>query len=496
VASRRFRARRSLGNRINNTTSRLSYLEKRLAPKRLKAQVVTADKISQAAVTAPTIAPNAVTNVAIDEDAVDTPNIVDNAITQDKIAANSVTAREIAAGTITADEIAANSITTNEIAANTITADDIAANTITANEIAANTITAAEIAADTITANEIAANAITTSELAANSVTSNEIAANTITAADIAANTITAAEIAANTITAAEIAANTITAAEIAANTITANEIAANAITVSELAANAVTADKISANAIDGKVITGALIRTAASGNSIVLDNATNSLTFNNAGSPVGHILPLSTAGVIIHRGGAPDGGGGTFPQIFVGTTNIFIAATNITQDWISVINGVGVIIGSNLSVNNDLTVSGRVFLQDTTTTTELATAHIRLSDGRVRRGASSSARYKEDIQSLTSVEQLDPHKLLSLPVRSFKFKDTYLESDDIRSSIDVPGFIAEEVAEHYPIAADTVDGQAENWNDRYIVPGLLALIQELYARVEALEQASGSSTE
>lgn len=52
----------------------------------------------------------------------------------------------------------------------------------------------------------------------------------------------------------------------------TTNDIAAGAITANELAANAVVAGKIAAGAIDGTTITGALIRTAASGGRVVLD--------------------------------------------------------------------------------------------------------------------------------------------------------------------------------------------------------------------------------
>jgi hypothetical protein len=52
-----------------------------------------------------------------------------------------------------------------------------------------------------------------------------------------------------------------------------------------------------------------------------------------------------------------------------------------------------------------------------------------------------------------------------------------------------VPGLIAEEVAEHYPIAADRGnDGVVENWNERFVIPGMLALIQDLHGRVATLE--------
>ena len=59
-----------------------------------------------------------------------------------------------------------------------------------------------------------------------------------------------------------------ITTDKILANAITAGKIAALAIEADHISANAITADKIHAGAIDCKLITGARIRTSASGRS------------------------------------------------------------------------------------------------------------------------------------------------------------------------------------------------------------------------------------
>ena len=64
-----------------------------------------------------------------------------------------------------------------------------------------------------------------------------------------------------------------ITTDKILANAITAGKIAALAIEADHISANAITADKIHAGAIDGKLITGARIRTAASGRSYELNS-------------------------------------------------------------------------------------------------------------------------------------------------------------------------------------------------------------------------------
>ncbi len=75
-------------------------------------------------------------------------------------------------------------------------------------------------------------------------------------------------------IMAAQIGNGQITTAKLVANAVTATQIAANAVTATKIAANAITADKIEATAIDGKTITGATVRTAASGQRVQLDTA------------------------------------------------------------------------------------------------------------------------------------------------------------------------------------------------------------------------------
>lgn len=68
---------------------------------------------------------------------------------------NIINSRNIIAGSITSNEIAANTITANNIAASTITGDLIAANTIIGDNLAAGTITADKLAVGAITAGSI-----------------------------------------------------------------------------------------------------------------------------------------------------------------------------------------------------------------------------------------------------------------------------------------------------------------------------------------------------
>jgi hypothetical protein len=187
----------------------------------------------------------------------------------------------LAANAVTAAKIFADTITANEIASDTITANEIAASTITASEIAAGTLTATEIAAGAIDTDELAANAVTTAKINAGAVTATEIAAGTITANEIASDTITANEIAASTITASQIAANTIGAGQIAADTITASEIAASTITATEMSVSQLSAIAADMGSITAGTVTGATIRTAASGARVVQDSTDGIRVFN-----------------------------------------------------------------------------------------------------------------------------------------------------------------------------------------------------------------------
>ncbi|MGI5292639.1 hypothetical protein ACQEVF_58860 [Nonomuraea polychroma] len=98
--------------------------------------------------------------------------------------------------------------------------------------------------------------------------------------AKITADSITGRLIQALAIQAGHIQANAITADKILAGAIQAAHIAANAIEADKIAANAITAAKIAADAINGKTITGSLIRTAATGQRIVIDPTTLDIRF------------------------------------------------------------------------------------------------------------------------------------------------------------------------------------------------------------------------
>ena len=121
-------------------------------------------------------------------------------------------------------------------------------------------------------------------------------------------------------------------------------------------------------------------------------------------------------------------------------------------------------------------------------TTTDAPNVHV-WANGLLRRSTSSSERYKKDITEELS-DALNPQKLYSLPVKSYKYKDDYLSENDKRYQKDIIGFIAEDVAEIYECAVQYNEkGQPEMWNSNVMIPALLKLIQEQNERIKVLEE-------
>lgn len=102
-----------------------------------------------------------------------------------------------------------------------------------------------------------------------------------------------------------------------------------------------------------------------------------------------------------------------------------------------------------------------------------------------------SSRAFKHDIKPVENSE-LNPEKLYGVEVVQFKYNDDYLDKNDQRYGIDCIGFIAEQVNEVYPIAADCETGSPRNWEMRYLVPPMLALIQQQKKEIEQLKEQVG----
>lgn len=99
-----------------------------------------------------------------------------------------------------------------------------------------------------------------------------------------------------------------------------------------------------------------------------------------------------------------------------------------------------------------------------------------------------SSRRWKHDITNFENV--FDYEDLYKLPVRSFIYNLDKMSEDDPRYGVETPGFVAEEVFDTIPIAADmSEDGtQVDNWNDRIMIPYMVKAIQEQHKEIMNLE--------
>jgi len=113
---------------------------------------------------------------------------------------------------------------------------------------------------------------------------------------------------------------------------------------------------------------------------------------------------------------------------------------------------------------------------------------------GKFRRtNNTSSVRYKKDIENVKD-EELIPERLYDLQVKQFKYKEEYQPNkNDSRYEKNLIGFIAEDVEKVFPIAVDYTEDDngnkiVDNWNERYIIPPMLKLIQNLKKKIDELE--------
>ena len=178
-----------------------------------------------------------------------------------------------------------------------------------------------------------------------------------------------------------------------------------------------------------------------------------------------------------------------TTGTITAGTGLVLTTGTCTVSAGGNAFNNVGTFGAASVNTTGDMSASGQLYAAGHSTASNTANGIVFGADGRIARSTASSQRYKENITDLWSVPELDPKKLLQIPVRAFTYKEDYLKNDD-RTAVLVPGLIAEEVDAIYPLAADYADGNVENINDRTILINLLALVQDLYKEIDILKGA------
>lgn len=142
-----------------------------------------------------------------------------------------------------------------------------------------------------------------------------------------------------------------------------------------------------------------------------------------------------------------------------------------------------------DVAVEKDLYVQGHIYAygakNDELNSTYTINARIG-DDGRIRRVASSSARYKNLISEL---KYSDIENLYSIPVHWFTYKDEYIDKGDSRCGTPIPGFVVEDWMDIMPIAIDLKDGIPEMWNNNIIVPLMFEMIKDMHDKNIALNK-------
>jgi len=320
------------------------------------------------------------------------------------------------------------------------------------------------------------------------SISANKLNAGSIDASVITVSNINAGNISTGYLAAARIQAASLDASVITAGTITASQIATGTITATQIAAGTITVDKLSAG-----TLTGFTVQTSSGGNSVVLSGSDNALGIKSSGSYAGWIGSIGSGSLLMHYGSTPSST--AYPRVQVSSTTSSLAAdgSNSLSITTSGNNMQGAMtFGAAVTMSNNLTVNSYIYNPGYQVSTAGGAARINDASSPTARlvaASGSSIRFKKDIVDITTIEQLNPKLLLTVPIKAFRYRDDYLDTEDERSGILVPGFIAEELDAIYPVAVDhDSQGRASRWSSDFIVPGLLALIQDQDARIKALE--------
>ena len=187
----------------------------------------------------------------------------------------------------------------------------------------------------------------------------------------------------------------------------------------------------------------------------------------------------VSISGVITATGGTFGASNGARLQI--SGTNINILDTSGTaRGYISAGTGYIVIHGTS-----GVQLDGVLVNENTYSQSASGGRSVLVTSGGTFGTSASSKRYKKDI-----VPTGDKYFDCLLSIEPVTFKYTNVKPGEEWYNEDIPGFIAEDVADKYPIGVFyNESGLVEDWNDRLILVGTLALLQKLYKRVDELER-------
>ncbi len=288
MASRRFRARKTLTKSMDRLGRRMRYVEKRTSKKRLNPRVVTTEKLFARTVTTPKIAENAVTTEIIAENAVGTIQIQPGAVTTDEISFDAGDIGGMASSVIPTQPTSPNvgdiwfdsSDNYNLKRWNGSVWESVRDATIAVAQAAANAAQNTANNKNKVYRQATApTGAIAVGDLWFNTSQDNKpnrwngAAWEDYGFGNLAIGNLDAAKISTGSLAADRIASNSLDASKITAGTITTDRFTANTINASVITGGTITAAKLSADSIDGKTITGATVQTSSGGTSKVVLN-------------------------------------------------------------------------------------------------------------------------------------------------------------------------------------------------------------------------------
>ena len=198
---------------------------------------------------------------------------------------------------------------------------------------------------------------------------------------------------------------------------------------------------------------------------------------------------------------GVPSSTGYSNMNLYSGGQINFISASSAgdTSENYTLRVGNGVVISQapltvwgNIDIHGQATISsrtdlnGQLWCSDARTFTVTNGKSVFVGE-QGRFGVSGSTRkIKHDIVPLMD-DDLSADKLYSIPVVQFKFNQDIVSPEDRFYERFVPGLIAEDVAQIYPVAAVLDNGEPSDWDFRYLIPPMLKLIQEQKKEINQL---------
>lgn len=133
-----------------------------------------------------------------------------------------------------------------------------------------------------------------------------------------------------------------------------------------------------------------------------------------------------------------------------------------------------------------ELACRGGIRVYDYPTVTTGYNAYIDINSYKLGKYSSSSERYKV-LGSSLSEEFIE--NLYNIEPIMARYKDGYLEEHDERVGVEFPMFRAEDVDEYFPLAVDHIDGKAENWNERIMIPAMFAMLKAQKKKIDQQEK-------